>query len=230
MEDLKIDVNKAMDAGIRYIEGVAQLNMDGTPITSDKYIRIAGDRFAIKTGGGASRIVDHQPTAQELTAGNLIRTASESAKKSSATRKARKTAQDSLKFLLSCAAEPAEARGLIRTLTGGEPSETMKAFFDQQDGDESDLTQYDLINLAMITAAKNGDTKAALYVRDTVGDKLAEKQEIAATFTDGDKSLLEKVSARLAALSGEYLTPEIMEAGERESERERTKERDKENL
>jgi hypothetical protein len=58
----------------------------------------------------------------------------------------------------------------------------------------------------MITAAKNGDTKAANYVRDTIGDKLAEKQEISATFTDGDKSLLEKVSARLQALSVEYLT------------------------
>lgn len=228
MEDLKIDVNKAMSAGIRYIEGVPQVNMDGSPITSDKYIRVAGDRFKVRSGGGF-RIVDHQPTPDDLTTANLIKTTPESSRKAQATRKARKTAQDSLKFLLSCAAEPAEARGLIRTLTGGEPSETMKAFFDQQDGDESDLTQYDLINLAMITAAKNGDTKAALYVRDTVGDKLAEKQEIAATFTDGDKSLLEKVSARLAILSGEYLTPEIMEAGERESERERSKERDKEN-
>ena len=60
-------------------------------------------------------------------------------------------------------------------------------------------TQYDLINLAMIAQAKLGDTKAASYVRDTIGDKLAEKQEINATFTDGDRSLLEKVSARIQA-------------------------------
>lgn len=214
----EIDVKKIIEEtadGIIYRDGVAQVNLDGSPITDKRYIRLDACHFGIIHHGDRIKEVDHQPTAQELTMCQLGAN-KETAKKASATKRARKTAQESLKFLLSCAAEPKEARDLIHTLTGGEMSDTMKNFFDQQDGDESDLTQYDLVNLAMVTAAKQGDTKAAAYVRDTIGDKLAEKTEISATFTDGDKSLLEKVSARLAALSDEYLTTEPNKASDPE--------------
>ena len=205
MEELKIDVEKALD-GVSYRDGIAQVNLDGSPITDKRYIRLEGNHFGILNNYGKIKEVDHQPTEKDLTVANLHAN-SESVRKGNQVRKNRKTAQESLKFLLSCSAEPKEAREIIRVLTGGEWSDTIKNFFDpeQQNGDESDLTQYDLINLAMITSAKNGDTKAAQYVRDTIGDKLADKMEMEATFTDGDKSLLEKVQRRLELLSAEYL-------------------------
>lgn len=197
----EIDVKKIIEEtadGIIYRDGVAQVNLDGSPITDKRYIRLAGDHFGIIHNGDHIKEIDHQPTPKELNIANLHVT-SESARKTHATRKARKTAQESLEFLLSCMAEPKEAREVIHAVTGGEMSDTLKNFFEVKDGDGSDLTQYDLINLAMIAQAKLGDTKAASYVRDTIGDKLAEKQEINATFTDGDRSLLEKVSARIQA-------------------------------
>ena len=197
----EIDVKKIIEEtenGIVYRDGVAQVNMDGSPITDKRYIRLPGDHFGIIHNGDHIKEIDHQPTPKDLLIANLHVT-SESAKKTHATRKARKTAQESLEFLLSCMAEPKEAREVIHAVTGGEMSDTLKNFFEVKDGDGSDLTQYDLINLAMVAQAKLGDTKAAAYVRDTIGDKLAEKQEINATFTDGDRSLLEKVSARIQA-------------------------------
>lgn len=205
MEELKIDVEKALD-GVSYRDGIAQVNLDGTPITDKRYIRLEGNRFGIFHNGGKIKEIDHQPTEKDLNI-YYLHANSESVRKGNQVRKKRKTAQESLKFLLSCSAEPKEAREIIHVLTGGEWSDTIKNFFDpeQQDGDESDLTQYDLINLAMITSAKNGDTKAAQYVRDTIGDKLADKVEMDATFTEGDKSLLEKVQRRLELLSAEYL-------------------------
>ena len=201
----EIDVKKAIEEtadGIKYRDGIAQVNLDGSPITDKRYVRLAGDHFGIINNGGRIKEIDHQPTPRELTTANLHST-SESIKKGNATRKARKTAQESLEFLLSCIAEPKEAREVIHAVTGGEMSDTLKNFFEVKDGDESDLTQYDLINLAMIAQAKIGDTKAAAYVRDTIGDKLADKQEINATFTDGDRALLEKVNARMQASGGE---------------------------
>ena len=200
----EIDVKKIIEEtenGIVYRDGVAQVNMDGSPITDKRYIRLPGDHFGIINNGGRIKEIDHQPTPRELTTANLHST-SESIKKGNATRKARKTAQESLEFLLSCIAEPKEAREVIHAVTGGEMSDTLKNFFEVKDDDESDLTQYDLINLAMIAQAKLGDTKAATFVRDTIGDKLADKQEINATFTDGDRALLEKVNARMQASGG----------------------------
>lgn len=197
----EIDVKKIIEEtadGIIYRDGVAQVNLDGSPITDKRYVRLAGDHFGIIHHGDHIKEIDHQPTAVDLKTANLCGN-SETVRKGHATRKARKTAQESLEFLLSCIAEPKEAREVIHAVTGGEMSDTLKNFFEVKDGDGSDLTQYDLINLAMIAQAKLGDTKAASYVRDTIGDKLAEKQEINATFTDGDRSLLEKVSARIQA-------------------------------
>ena len=196
MEELKIDVGKALDAGIEYRDGVAQVNMDGSPITDKRYIRLAGDRFGILYNCGKIKEVDHQPTPGELRLANLG-VKGDSAKKSAETRRKRKTAQESLEFLLECAANPKEAREVIRAVTGGEMSDTLKNFFCPPEGEENNLTQMDLVNLGQLAAAKQGDTKAAVYIRDTVGDKLADKQEISATFTDGDRSLLEKVSARI---------------------------------
>lgn len=196
MEDLKIDVGKALDAGIEYRDGVAQINMDGSPITDKRYIRLSGDRFGIIHHGDRIKEVDHQPTPDDLKICTLGAT-SESARKGNETRRKRKTAQESLEFLLECAANPKEAREVIRAVTGGEMSDTLKNFFCPPEGEENNLTQMDLVNLGQLAAAKQGDTKAAVYIRDTVGDKLADKQEISATFTDGDRSLLEKVSARI---------------------------------
>lgn len=195
--DVKKIIEETADGNI-YRDEVAQVNLDGSPITDKRYIRLPGDHFGIIHHGDKIKEVDHQPTPEDLKIANLVGN-SETVRKGHIKRKARKTAQESLEFLLSCMAEPKEAREVIHAVTGGEMSDTLKNFFEVKDGDESDLTQYDLINLAMVAQAKLGDTKAAAYVRDTIGDKLAEKQEINATFTDGDRSLLEKVSARMQA-------------------------------
>lgn len=209
MGELHIDIEKALD-GVEYRDGVAQVNLDGSPITDKRYFRMDGNRFGIIHHKDKIKVVDHQPTEDDMRVCRLGMVTSESAKKSNETRRNRKTAQESLKFLLSCSAEPKEAKEIIRVLTGGEWSDTIKNFFNPDDKEEdgNQLTQYDLINLAMITSAKNGDTKAAMYVRDTIGDKLADKVEMEATFTDGDKSLLEKVQKRLELLSDEYITKE----------------------
>ena len=69
--------------------------------------------------------------------------------------------------------------------------------------EEMDLTNGDLVNLAMIGKAKEGDVKAAQFVRDTVGEMPTVKQEVTNTMSDGDKALLEKVSKRLEKSTGD---------------------------
>lgn len=60
------------------------------------------------------------------------------------------------------------------------------------------VTQYDLIMLSMIAQARNGNVKAAEYIRDTYGDKpINETHNINETMSEADKKLIEKLSNRL---------------------------------
>lgn len=60
------------------------------------------------------------------------------------------------------------------------------------------LTLYDVVNLVQISKALDGSTKSAEYVRDTVGDKPADKLDVTAqSLTDEDRLLLETVNKRL---------------------------------
>lgn len=61
-----------------------------------------------------------------------------------------------------------------------------------------DATNQDAGIAAMMRAMASGDTKAANFLRDTVGEKPVDRQEIDANImTDADKALLEKVNKRL---------------------------------
>ena len=73
------------------------------------------------------------------------------------------------------------------------PKETREAL-----GLDENATTQDAVIAAMLKASGEGDTKAAVFLRDTVGEKPIDKKEIdAAIMTENDKKLLEKVSKRL---------------------------------
>ena len=59
-------------------------------------------------------------------------------------------------------------------------------------------TNQEAMIASMLMAATNEDTKAANFLRDTVGEKPVDRSEITADImTEADKRLLEKVSKRL---------------------------------
>lgn len=60
------------------------------------------------------------------------------------------------------------------------------------------ITVYDSIAIAMAAKAKAGDVKAAVFVRDSAGDKPADQVEISAeTITDADRQLIDNIKRRL---------------------------------
>ena len=101
-------------------------------------------------------------------------------------KKQRRTFKESLEIILSMQATEEQKKAAEQFLT-----------------EEMDLTNGDLVNLAMIGKAKEGDVKAAQFVRDTVGEMPTVKQEVTNTMSDGDKALLEKVSKRLEKSTGD---------------------------
>jgi len=68
----------------------------------------------------------------------------------------------------------------------------------EQYGIEEGTTLLEAANLAQIRRAMRGDTKAAEYVRDTLGEKPADKISAEVTaLTPEDKEMLQRVQARL---------------------------------
>lgn len=60
------------------------------------------------------------------------------------------------------------------------------------------ITVYDSIAIAMAAKAKAGDVKAAVFVRDSAGDKPADQMEITAeAVTDADRELMQNIQKRL---------------------------------
>lgn len=60
------------------------------------------------------------------------------------------------------------------------------------------ITVYDSIAIAMAAKAKAGDVKAAVFVRDSAGDKPADLMEITAeAVTDADRELMQNIQKRL---------------------------------
>ena len=60
------------------------------------------------------------------------------------------------------------------------------------------LTVYDSIAIAMAAKAKAGDVKAAVFVRDSAGDKPADQVELTAeTMTEADRKMLQNIQTRL---------------------------------
>lgn len=66
------------------------------------------------------------------------------------------------------------------------------------------VTQYDLIMLSMINQARNGNVKAAEYIRDTYGDKPTQEiHNVNEVITEADKKLIEKLQNRLNIIDAE---------------------------
>ena len=60
-----------------------------------------------------------------------------------------------------------------------------------------DTSAYAVMMAKMVTTACKGDSKAATFVRDTAGDKPDDSLNVSATFTEGDKALMDKMAKRL---------------------------------
>jgi len=64
--------------------------------------------------------------------------------------------------------------------------------------DENGVTYQEKIALAMMNKASAGDTKAAVFVRDTSGEMPVNRQQITAeVMTDADRKLIENIQKRL---------------------------------
>lgn len=59
------------------------------------------------------------------------------------------------------------------------------------------LTAYECLAIAQLLEAQAGNTKAAAFVRDSVGDKPVEQVHVSEGVTDGDRALMAKLEARL---------------------------------
>ena len=67
---------------------------------------------------------------------------------------------------------------------------------------ESGLTYLEAITVSMMQKAAAGDTKAAQFVRDTIGEMPVTKQEIKAdVMTEADRALIEKLSEKMGKRS-----------------------------
>lgn len=65
-----------------------------------------------------------------------------------------------------------------------------------------DKSAYNVMNVKALQCAMSGDTKAMQFVRDTVGDKPVEQQQITTdVMTDADRALIAKVQKRIGETS-----------------------------
>ena len=104
-------------------------------------------------------------------------------KKSGEVRKQRKNAKELLERLLSTNMTD----DMIEDVLGG-----------SQDLLGDDKTAYNVMLTKMLQVACSGDTKAFVALRDTVGDKPADKQEITADImTDADRKVIENIKKRI---------------------------------
>lgn len=89
-------------------------------------------------------------------------------------------------------------RRSIREILEDLSKKTVTAAEAEEYGLKEGTTLLEAANLAQIRRAMKGDTKAAEYVRDTLGEKPSEKLDANITaLTTEDKELLQRVQARL---------------------------------
>ena len=92
------------------------------------------------------------------------------------------------------------ARRSIREILEELSKKTVTAEEAEEYGLKEGTTLLEAANLAQIRRAMKGDTKAAEYVRDTLGEKPTDKISAEVTaLTAEDKELINNISARLAA-------------------------------
>lgn len=202
-EELKEIAKKAVQAkkeiqaeAWKDIDKFEQVNDDGTPIEESCTYRRTGDKeWTFKNG----KKLDHSPKGSERGLGNINvdRYSKQlSGNKAGHETKRRQTAQKSINKFLNTKAGVKTAEKIIKNLQKDVDNQVdIKELVPDELSEE--LTQYDLINLAMIVKAQQGNDKASTYVRDTAGDKPTDKAQIDANvITDGDRSLLAKLMQR----------------------------------
>jgi len=174
-----------------------QVNDDGTPINLDKdtYRRTGEKEYTFKNGIK----LDHSPKGPEKGMGNMQRdrySKQLAGVSSKAAEKKRKSAQESMNRILSCASSKRVADRVLKNLQ--KDDELKQPIDDILPADMlQGLDNYDIVNLAMYIKATQGNDKAATYVRDTAGDKPTDKAQIDANvITDGDRILLAKLMQR----------------------------------
>ena len=59
------------------------------------------------------------------------------------------------------------------------------------------LDLYEAMTLVQVAQAMAGNTKAAVFVRDSAGDKPADDVQVSTGMTDADRQLMANVAARL---------------------------------
>ena len=119
----------------------------------------------------------------ELTQEEQREIAKKGGKKSGEVRKQRKNAKELLERLLSTNMTD----DMIQDVLGG-----------SKDLLGDDKTAYNVMLTKMLQVACAGDTKAFVALRDTVGDKPADKQEITADImTDADRKLIDNIKKRI---------------------------------
>lgn len=119
----------------------------------------------------------------ELTQEERREIAKKGGKKSGEVRKQRKNAKELLERLLSTNMTD----DMITDVLGG-----------SKDLLGDNKTAYNVMLTKMLQVACSGDTKAFVALRDTVGDKPADKQEITADImTDADRKLIDNIKKRI---------------------------------
>lgn len=103
-------------------------------------------------------------------------------------RQERKTFKESLELFLNIEATATKTQ----KIAGRELYKTLP------ESVKKHITEQDLIVLSAIKQAQSGSYNHAVFIRDTVGEKPTDKQEITADImTDADRSLIEKLHNRI---------------------------------
>lgn len=97
------------------------------------------------------------------------------------------------------AKERKRARELMQTILSATMNEQQvnKVLGKDKDLIDGDASVYSVMLTKMALQACKGDSKAATFVRDTAGDKPDDSLNVSATFTEGDKALMDKMAKRL---------------------------------
>ena len=113
---------------------------------------------------------------------------SEGRSKGHETARKRQTIREICEYMLAL---PLADRGAVTD----EKAQQMVVQIEQATGRKPTL--YEAITAAQVAAAMDGNTKAAAFVRDSVGDKPVEQVQVSEAVTDGDRKLMAKIEARL---------------------------------
>lgn len=140
--------------------------------------------------------LDHIPTSKDIGTNNLKAYLTEEERKQLATkagkasgiaRAKKKTLAERLTMLAQLPLTDNEINGINPDILEAIPEE-----------DRRNLTKEDLISIKMLELAAAGSKDHQVLYRDTIGEKPTDRQEVTANImTEGDRLLIEKISARL---------------------------------